>query len=120
MDLKEIAEELVAGCREGRAQENLDRLYAPDAVSVEAMDSGGGREARGIDAIRGKHIWWEENFEVHSAEVSDPMLHAPDRFAVIFEIDTTMKQTGERSAMREVALYTVADGRIVREEFFYG
>ena len=45
MDLKQIAEELVAGCREGRAKENLDKLYAADAVSVEAADAMGmGRE----------------------------------------------------------------------------
>ncbi|MCA8883627.1 MAG: nuclear transport factor 2 family protein [Rhodobacteraceae bacterium] len=120
MELKAIADALVAGCREGRTIENLAILYAPDAVSVEAVDSGGGREAPGIDAIRGKHIWWEENFEVHSASVSDPMLHGPDRFAVIFELDATMKATGTREAMKEVALYTVKGGKIVREEFFYG
>ena len=54
------------------------------------------------------------------ASVSDPMLHGPDRFAVIFELDATMKATGTREAMKEVALYTVKGGKIVREEFFYG
>ena len=34
MSLKEIADELVAGCREGREAANLDKLYAADAVSV--------------------------------------------------------------------------------------
>jgi len=38
---------------------------------------------------------------------------------VIIEVDATMKASGERSRMREVALYTVSEGRIVREEFFY-
>lgn len=120
MDLKDIAEALVAGCRNGRETENLDKLYAPDAVSVEATDmSGHGRSTVGLDEIRGKHRWWHETFEVHEASVDGPFLHSPDRFAVIFEVDATMKASGERSRMREVALYTVSEGRIVREEFFY-
>lgn len=120
MTLKEIADELVAGCREGRAAANLGKLYSETAVSVESMDtSGAGRVSEGLDAIRGKHAWWEENFEVHGGSVSDPMPHGDEKFAVIFEIDATMKATGERSQMKEVAIYHVDGGKIVREEFFY-
>ena len=119
MTLNEIAAELVAGCRENRARENLDRLYAPDAVSVEAADMGGGRETRGVVGIHGKHDWWEGAFEVHGLTVEGPFVHGEDRFAVIFGMDTTDKATGERSQSREVAVYHVAGGKIVREEFFY-
>lgn len=119
MELKAIAEELVAGCREGRARENLARLYAPDAVSVEAADMGNGREAAGLDAIRGKHDWWEGAMEVLDAEVTGPMMHGDDRFAVIFRMKAKEKVTGEVSDLQEVAVYSVADGKIVREEFFY-
>ena len=120
MTLNEIAAELVAGCREGREAENLSKLYADDAVSVEAADMGMGREASGIDAIRGKHDWWESAFEVLEANVSDPFTHGEDRFAVRFAIKTKDKSTGEVSDMEEIAVYHVADGKIVREEFFYG
>ena len=120
MDLKQIAEALVAGCRTGREAENLDKLYAGGAVSVEAaVPPGMEREAHGLEAIRGKHAWWDENFEVHGGEVEGPFLHEPDRFAVTFKMDATHKKSGERSAMHEVGLYTVQDGKIVREEFFY-
>ncbi len=120
MNLKEIAEELVAGCRENRAKANLEKLYAADAVSVEAADTQGmGREAHGLDAIRGKHDWWENSAEVTGGSVSDPFLHGDDRFAVIFEVQGKMKESGESFEMREVAIYHVADGKIVREEFFY-
>jgi ketosteroid isomerase-like protein len=119
MTLKEIAEALVDGCRTGKERENLDRLYHPDAVSVEAADyTGQGRETAGLDGIRGKHDWWDGAMEVHSAEVEGPFLHGDDRFAVIFDIDATDKASGQRMPMREVAVYHVADGRIVREEFF--
>ena len=119
MTLQEIANELVAGCREGRERANLDRLYAPDAVSVEAMDMGGGRETQGLAGIHGKHDWWEGAFITHGLTVEGPFVHGDDRFAVIFGMDTENRATGERSQGREVAVYHVKDGRIVREEFFY-
>ena len=120
MNMKEISAKLVEGCRTGRAYENLTKLYAADAVSVEAADNGQGREAYGIEAIKGKHDWWDATFEFVKGDISDPMPHGDDRFAVIFDISVKHKESGEVSDMKEVALYTVGDGKIVREEFFYG
>ncbi len=120
MTLSEIANELVAGCQEGRAKENLKKLYAADAQSVEAADMGGGTTATGIAAIEGKHDWWEGAHEIHKSTAEGPFLHGTDRFSVIFDMDVTNKETGQRVAMKEVGVYHVADGKIVREEFFYG
>ena len=119
MTLNEIANALVDGCRTGKEAENLEKLYAADAVSVESVDYGQGREAHGLDALRGKHAWWDSAFEVLEAKVSDPFTHGDDRFAVTFEVKTKSKENGEVSDMSEVAVYHVADGKIVREEFFY-
>lgn len=119
MTLMDIANELVAGCREDRAKENLSKLYSPDAVSVEASDMGNGREAHGLDAIRAKHDYWESSTEMTGGSISDPFPHGDDRFAVIFEAQGRDKASGEPFEMKEVAVYHVADGKIVREEFFY-
>ncbi len=120
MDLNEIANEFVAGCREHREVENLDKLYSADAVSVEAADfSGMGRETHGIEGIKGKHAWFENTFEVTGGSVSDPFPHGEDRFAVIFEAQTKNRETGEETEMKEVGVFTVAGGKITREEFFY-
>lgn len=119
MTLEEIAAELVAGVDEDRAKANLDRLYAPDAVSVEAVDMGQGRETVGLDGIKAKHDWWESNMEMLEGSTEGPFLHGPDRFAVYYRMKARERATGEVSEMTEVGLYTVAGGRIVREEFFY-
>lgn len=119
MTFLEIANELVAGCREGRERANLDKLYAPDAISVEAMDMGGGRETHGVAAIHGKHDWWAGAFTTHELTVEGPFIFGTESFAVIFGMDTTNKATGERSQGREVAIYHVQGGKIVREEFYY-
>ena len=121
MTLKEIADELVAGCRENRTKDILDKLYAPDAESIEAMPGPGMDSVvtKGVEGIKGKHDWWGANFTVHGASVDGPYPHGDDRFGVIFEMDTTHNESGQRSQMKEIAVYTVASGKIVKEEFFY-
>lgn len=118
MNTKEIADRLVALCKDGNF-EGAQVLYAPEAVSVEASaPPGQAREAVGLAAIRAKGEWWVANHEVHSMQVAGPWPH-DDRFIVGFRFDVTMKATGHRFTMEEMALYTVKDGKIVREEFFY-
>lgn len=119
MTFEDVARELVAGCREGREAENLNKLYAEDAVSVEAADMGRGRETTGRDGIRGKHDWFASMYDQVSCETSDPMPHGDDRFAVIFDTKMRKRETGEIEEMRDIGVYTVKDGKIVREEFFY-
>lgn len=120
MALMDIANELVAGCREDRETENLDKLYASDAVSVEAADfSGQGRETTGVDGIKGKHEWFGSMFEILDGSVSDPFPHGEDRFAVIFEMKAKNRETGAVEDMKEVGVYHVKGDKIVREEFFY-
>ena len=116
-----VAERLVALCKAHREDVALAELYRADAVSVEASPIPGtdGAATEGLEGIRGKHAWWAESFEVHSAEVEGPYLHGDDRLGVIFETDATMTATGERMAMKELGIYDVdAEGRIAREAFF--
>jgi hypothetical protein len=93
--------------------------FSPDAVSVEAVQlPGRERTVRGLDALRGKSQFFLANNEVHKAEIFGPYPH-DDRFAVRFVFELTFKPTGERRTMDEIGLFTVVDGKIAREEFFY-
>ncbi|HEX4871229.1 MAG TPA: nuclear transport factor 2 family protein [Nevskiaceae bacterium] len=114
MNTMQLAQALVALCREG--QEAFDALYAADAVSVEPGPQG--REDRGIAALKAKSAWWYGEHEVHAFSCSGPWPHG-DRFILRFEIDVTHRASGQRMQMEEMGLYTVRDGKIVREEFFY-
>jgi len=115
-----VAEELVALCRAGRNMDAINTLYSPEIVSVESMGNEQmPREMKGIDAIRQKNKWWFENNDVHSSETDGPFVGEEGKFAVYYSYDTTFKPTGKRHRMEEVALYTVKDGKIVREHFFY-
>jgi ketosteroid isomerase-like protein len=119
MNTLEIANKLVDLCRQGKNLEALSTLYAPDAVSVEAIAMPGSEQlTRGLPGIKAKGEWWLGNHEVHSAAVTGPWPHG-NRFIVGFKYDVTNKPSGQRMLMEEAALYTVENGRIVREEFFY-
>ncbi len=114
-----IANELVALCRAGKNLEAIDRLYASDILSIEPVGSPEmPAEIKGKEAVRGKNAWWFENYEVHRADVQGPFI-GEKQFAVSYDFDVTNKATGQRNAMIEMALYTVKDGRIVQEQFFY-
>ena len=115
----EVGKKYVALCKEGKNEECLNELFAKDAVSVEAGGPPGmDRTAKGVDAIKAKGKWWTDNHIVHSAEVSGPYPH-DNRFAVRFVYDITNKPSGRRMTMDEVGLFTVENGKITREEFFY-
>jgi hypothetical protein len=43
----------------------------------------------------------------------------PDQFVVFFTLDITPKATGQRITLEEVAVYTVKNDKITREQFFY-
>jgi len=122
MTTKEVADQLVALCRAGRNIEAVETLLSPEVVSVEAMgDETMPAVMTGRDAVRGKNEWWFQNHKIHSARIKGPFPNG-DRFTVIYNYDVTAKagpMAGKRMRMEEVAVYTVGDGKISREEFFY-
>jgi ketosteroid isomerase-like protein len=121
-DTMKVGQELVDLCRTGRAADAIETLYAPDVISIEAAGSPAvPARVEGLNAVRGKNDWWQSNHEVHGANVEGPWPHG-DRFIVRFNYDVTAKDgpmAGQRMQLDETALYTVADGKIVQEEFFY-
>ena len=119
MTTMEIGKELVALCKQGKNQEAIDRLYSPSIESVEPVAMPGMEQTqRGIVKIKGKNQWWVDNHEVHEGVAEGPFPHG-DRFIVRFKYDVTPKHRGKRFTMEEMGLFTVQNGKIVKEEFFY-
>ena len=118
----EVGQKLVDLVRQGKSKECLETLYASNIVSIEAMmPPGQSPKVEGIAAVKEKTEWWEKNHEVHSGKADGPWPHG-DRFIVRFTFEVTAKagpMAGKRFTMDEAALYTVKDGKIVQEEFFY-
>ena len=118
--VKEIAEDLVAMCKRGEFDASGEKYWAEDVVSIEAgAPEGMDPVSRGKSEARGKGEWWANAHEVHGVEVEGPWING-DRFVVRFKMDVTQKESGQRFTMDEHALYTIKDGKIAEEAFFYG
>jgi hypothetical protein len=118
----EAGRKLVDFCRKGKNVEAVETLYAPDVVSVEVFgDEKMPRRIEGIPAVKGKNEWWLGNHQIHGMTVNGPFPH-DERFIVHYRMDVTPTQgrmKGNRMQFEEAGLYTVRDGKVVREEFFY-
>src|SRR5689334_19849746 len=112
MKTAEVARKVVELVRKHAWYEAFDTLYDKDIVSVEATAP----ESRGKEAVRGKIDWWVNAMEVHSFQASEPFV-ANDRFVVQYDADVTQKESKQRREISEVGIYTVKNGKIVREEF---
>jgi len=118
--VREVADEVVELCRQGKNLDAIDRFYAPNVISTEAEEMGGmPREVRGQAAVRAKNEAWVNGTQIHSSEIRGPFPHGEDQFAVFSRYEVTPKKTGKRTKMEEVGVYTVRNGKIVDEKFFY-
>lgn len=119
MTTQEVADTLTRLCSEGKFEEAMKTLYSPEILSIEAgAPPGQSRESKGMAAVQAKAEWWAANHEVHSTKVEGPIV-AGAHFAVTFKMDVTFKPQNRRFHLEEVAVYKVAEGQIVYEQFFY-
>lgn len=118
--LIEIGRAFVQAMRNLEGLSNVDDMYAEDAESIEAVVPPNRyvRIASGREAIKAKREDWLKSFDIHSLDADGPYVHPPNRFAVRFEAEVSAKATGQKKILREVAIYSVQDGKIIREEFF--
>lgn len=117
MKTEEVAQRLVALCRENKWEAAQRELYADNAVSIEPEATPMfPKETRGKAAILEKGKKFVDMTEkVHSHVVSEPVI-ANNSFACTMALDLTMKGQG-RMNMKELCVYEVKDGKIVTEQF---
>lgn len=113
MSTEDIARAFAAAIRADDAPA-YQALWADDIVSLEPH-GGDGARVEGRAALLAKHAWWEAHATMHSFVTEGPFVFG-DQFALHFTMDVTMQ--GERVQAREIALYTVRDGKIAEERFF--
>lgn len=117
MNTQELANAVVAYNREGKFPQVFQDLYAEGFTSRE-MPGSPNELTTGLEEVSKKGEWWEMNFDMHEVKVSDPLV-ADDWFAIRYWMDTTDKNTGERTESSELGVYRVKDGKVVSEQFFY-
>ena len=117
MNTQDLAKNFTEMCMKGEFDAAGKKFWSDDVVSREPM-TGDMAELKGRKAVEGKGEWWYANHTVHKAEVEGPYVHG-DQFVVRFKMEVTPKG-GQRAQMDEVGLYTVKNGKIVEESFFFG
>jgi ketosteroid isomerase-like protein len=118
--IEQIANDLVALCRQGKHDEAMIRYYADDAVKIEAMPCGNApARTEGKDALLKASKEWSEAREIHACTIGDP-IYSSSEFAITMSLDCTEKASGQRTQEDEIAVYSVKDGKIKTVRFFYG
>lgn len=118
MTTQEVATKLVTLCREGKYEQAIKELYSPDIVSVEP-EGAPNRIVKGLAAIAEKGERFESMLEkINSTVISDPIV-AENFFSCTMLMNVNLKGAPAAIDMDEVCVYTVRDGKIVKEEFFY-
>lgn len=118
--LVKIGRAFVQAMHNRRGLESVDEMYAENAESIEAVVPPNRyvRIARGRDTIKTKREDWLKTHDILKLDVDGPYVHPPNRFAVSFDAEVIQKATGQQITLREIAIYSVEDGKIAREEFF--
>ncbi len=117
MTIAQLAKDFTELLRQGKDDVAAKSYNADDIASYEAME-GPMSACIGREAVKKKSEWWAANHEVHAASIEGPFVNG-NQFAVRLTYDLTPKSTGKRIKSEEVGLYTVRDGKIVEERFFY-
>ena len=117
MSVQTVGRKFVELCRAGKNFDVMRTMYSPGIVSVE----GDGKETAGQEAVIKKSADWVSDKAFNGETVAGPFFNGanPDQFVVFFTLDITPKATGKRIVEEEVAVYTVKDDLITREQFFY-
>jgi hypothetical protein len=116
MSVQTVAKRVVDQCTQGKNFDVMHTMYAPDIVSVEPT----GKETLGKTPVIQKSERWAAANTIHSQKVSGPYFNGPNQFATHTTWEVTRKAANQRTALEEVAVYTVKDDLITREQFFYG
>lgn len=113
----QVAQDFTAMLRAGQAHEVEAKWLAPSIESVEGV--GASMSWSGKKAVLAKYRGWEADHEIHDWQIAGPWVGATG-FVLRYTIDVSQKSTGQRTMMEEVAVYTVRNGKVVREEFHFG
>lgn len=99
----------------GKFEQVEKELWAPAIESIEGM----GMAWSGLKAVKAKNQEWYAKNEIVGAAAEGPYVGATG-FGVKFKMDVRERASGSRVVMEEIGVYTVKNGKIIREEFMYG
>lgn len=112
----ELGQQLVALFNQGKADGWVRGVWSPGIESIEGVGMNMGW--RGTKAVEAKNEGWMATHKIHGASAEGPYVGSTG-FSMKMKMDVEDTTTGQRTTMQEIGVYTVQNGKIVREEFMY-
>jgi hypothetical protein len=118
MTVEQVATRLADYCRKEQFTQALEELYADNAVSIEQFEFPGFEKVtKGLKAMIAKDEKFSAMVESrHGTTVSEPLI-AGNSFCFVLTMDMKMRGR-DRERLTELCVYTVANGKIISEQFF--
>ena len=119
-DVTEVARDFTAMLRKCQFVAARERFGASNIRSIEPYDlpDGIAAELSGIEAVRAKTMRWFGSRQVHDVSIDGPFVTG-NQFALFLDMMITDRRNGADMPFTEIAVFTVCDGRIIEERFFY-
>ena len=120
-EIVDIAYGRIALWNQEKFREAYETYYAEDAVKCEPTVIGDyPNEIRGLETLMAQEdSIQQEIMETHQIYIAEGPFIGASGFSIVIKSDFTHRATGTRHIFREVGIFTVEDGKIVREEFQY-
>jgi hypothetical protein len=115
MNIKTIAERLVALCREQKFIEAYRELFGEEAESIDPLFTLM-PPARGLITLIEREKQFLAKAQIYSIDISEPLI-SRSYFAVKLSMNFIHEDRGEVN-MNELCVYHVKGGKIVRQQFF--
>jgi len=118
--LLQLATDFTAMLRLGQFAAAGEKYWADAVTSTEPMDLPGGISARvsGLEAVRAKSKIWLGANRIDDLSIDGPFVTG-NQFALFMDMMIVGRADEEARPFTEIALYTVRDGRITEERYFY-
>ena len=119
-DVHDVARDFTDMLRQGQFVTARERFCAADIKSIEPHDlpDGIAAEVSGIEAALAKTVRWLGSRQIHDLSIDGPFVTG-NQFALFLDMMIAGQTGGAGQPFTEIAIFTVRDGRISEERYFY-
>ena len=119
-NVHDVARDFTDMLRQGQFVAAHERFRAADVRSIEPHDlpDGIAAEVSGIEAARAKTARWLGTRHIHDLSIDGPFVTG-NQFALFLDMLIASQPSGAGQPFTEIAIFTVRDGQISEERYFY-